>query len=71
MKRLQEFFTDGEYFSLMRLMLFLWGNGILAMWIYTCLHTKTLAVIPESLIMVLGIFLTSKVVQSKIENPTP
>lgn len=69
MNKLFQFFSDGEQLSIMRLLIFIWATGILSMWIYMCLHTKTLATIPESLIVVLGVFLTGKVVQSKIENP--
>ena len=68
MKRLGEFFTDGNFYSMTRLMLFLWGGGVLVNWSFVCFKTKVLAPIPESIVTIIAIFISGKVVQSFSEN---
>ena len=68
MKRFLEFFSDGISLSMSRLMLFFWGTGVLFSWIYVCLKTKSMIDVPQNIVMILGIFVAGKVIQSFSEN---
>ena len=72
MKRLNEFFLDGDgiNLSMTRLLLFLWSLGVLISWFYISFQTKTLAPVPESIIIILGIFITGKITQKFAEEKT-
>jgi hypothetical protein len=50
-------------FSASRLLLLLWGIGVLIIWAITSLKTGVLAVIPDSVVTVLGIVVGGKTVQ--------
>lgn len=65
-----QFFQDGDGdFSSMRLVVILWALGILVMWMFCCFFQRQLVVLPESVIAALGILITGKAVQKKIEQP--
>jgi hypothetical protein len=49
--------------SASRLLLLLWGIGVLIIWAITSLKTGVLAVIPDSVVTVLGIVVGGKTVQ--------
>lgn len=69
MKKLIEFFEDDtKMLSMTRLIFFLWGSGVLSAWIYTCINSKILVALPENIIIILGILMSGKVVQSFSEN---
>lgn len=49
--------------SASRLLLLLWGIGVLIIWAITSLKTGVLATIPDSVVTVLGIVVGGKTVQ--------
>ena len=59
---------EGGDFSSMRLVVLLWCVGILAMWCFVCIAKTELQVLPESVVAALGILITGKAVQKKIEK---
>jgi hypothetical protein len=65
-----QFLQDGDGdFSSMRLVVLLWCTGILAMWMFVCIAKVDLQALPESVVAALGILITGKAVQKKIEQP--
>jgi hypothetical protein len=65
-----QFLQDGNNeFSSMRLIVLLWSVGILLMWMFCSFSNKCLQPLPESVIAVMGILVTGKAVQKKIEQP--
>lgn len=58
---------DGGY-SMIRLVLSAWSLGVLAVWIYSSLLQKTLAPIPDMVVVLLSALTTGKVVQRFGEN---
>jgi hypothetical protein len=54
--------TDGKP-SATRLVMILWATGTLAIWAYASIKTATLAELPNSVVEILGVLLTGKVVQ--------
>lgn len=74
MKRLGEFFQEQNgSFSSTRLAFLLWAIGVLAVWIVISIRGGAIQPLPESLIMILGVLMTGKVVQKwaepKSESP--
>lgn len=61
---------DGGY-SMIRLVLAAWTLGVLAVWIYSSLLLKTLAPIPDMVVVLLSALTTGKVVQRFGENTKP
>ncbi len=61
---LKQFFedTDGK-FSATRLVLITWAIGTFVIWSYISIQTATLADLPNSVVQILGIVLTGKVIQ--------
>lgn len=59
---------DTGALSSTRLAFLLWMIGILVMWIYVCINQKTLVALDPTLIGVMGVFMTGKVIQSKVES---
>ena len=69
MKRFKEFIQEENgKLSVTRLMFFLWGLGVLAVWIFACVSSKTIHPIDSTVITLIGVFLTGKVVQRFGEN---
>jgi len=64
-----QFFHDesGEYSSIRGLMI-AWGLGVLFVWGYSSVMSGVLQPVPESVIALVGILATSKVVQKKMEK---
>jgi len=62
---LSDFFKEKttKVLSASRLLLLLWGVGVLIIWVITSLRTGVLAAIPESVVTVLGIVVGGKTVQ--------
>jgi hypothetical protein len=69
--KLYEFLQeDNGNFSSTRLAFLLWTIGVLIVWSITSLHSTTgLAVLPESIVIIIGLLMTGKVVQKFEEKP--
>lgn len=63
--RLQEFFEDkkAKTFSATRLGFLLWVIGVLVVWVYASWQVAALQSVPESVVTILGLLATGKVVQ--------
>ena len=65
----RNFLTDpGGKLSASRLLLFLWGVGVLLVWSINSLMTQQLQAIPESVVTILGILVAGKTVQRFAER---
>jgi hypothetical protein len=62
--------TDGKL-SATRLVMIIWAFGVLIVWGFVTLKTGTLTELPNSVVEILGIVLTGKVVQKFGENSSP
>jgi hypothetical protein len=61
---------DNGSFSSSRLAFLLWAIGTLLVWVVVSYKLNSLQVIPESVITIIGILMTGKVVQKFGEKPT-
>lgn len=72
--KFSEFFQDPNgSLSSTRLAFLLWSIGVLAAWLYVSIKVAALQPLDESIIMIMGVFMTGKVAQrfteSKPEKP--
>ena len=64
-----QFLQDGNGdFSSMRGIMIAWAIGVLLTWMYASVVSSALLPIPESVIALIGILVTGKAVQKKIEK---
>lgn len=61
------FLSDCSNESSVRLAFLTWCLGVLLVWGYVCIHENELAIIPDSVIYVLGILMTGKYLSKKVE----
>lgn len=68
-KKLPEFFEDDAgAFSATRLAFLLWIFIVAGMWIYACVEARKMVPIESSVVYLVGVLMTGKVVQSFSEN---
>ena len=67
---LRQFLQDKKTkeFSATRLAFLLWVIGVLAVWVYASIHAMQLQAVPESVVTILGLLATGKVVQRYAEQ---
>lgn len=64
-----EFFKDDTgQLSATRLIFILWGLTILTVWAFNSIYNKRMEPIDNTIVMIFGILMTGKTVQSAIEN---
>lgn len=71
MSFLQFFQESNGRLSSTRLAFLLWAIGVLVTWMSNSLTTGELHPIPESIIALMGILMTGKVVQKTVEEKVP
>jgi hypothetical protein len=62
---------DNGKMSMMRIMNAAWLGGVLVVWMWTSYHESKLAELPDTVVMLLGVLLTGKVIQRKFEAKDP
>ena len=67
---LRQFLQDKKTkeFSATRLAFLLWSVGVLAVWAYASISMMQLQAVPESVVTILGLLVTGKVVQRYAEQ---
>lgn len=63
-----QFFSDGEMFSMTRLILFIWSLLIISVWTFNSIISGVLQDIPNGIVILLGSLIASKAAQNFTER---